>query len=363
MSEIGLQKDALDTPALWVELDLLEKNIASLAALFKEAGIQWRPHIKGVKVPAIAHKLIKAGAIGVTCAKLGEAEVMAAAGIEDILIANQVVGPQKIARLVNLRGQADVKVVVDDPANVAALGAAAQAKGVVLGVLVEVNTGMNRAGVLPGQPAVALSRQIHETPGLRYLGLMAWEGHTLVHEDANQKQHEIEKAVGLLAETAALCRQADLPVTIISGGGSGTYKISPFIPGLTEIQAGGAIFSDLTYQKWGVETEQALFVRSTVVSRPTPDRLIFDAGFKSLPAWFGRAPQPPALAAFKDFKASAEHGIVTLTTPDTSIRVGDAFDFVPGYTDMTLFLHDHLYGVRKGVVEVVWEIQGRGKIR
>jgi|SRR5688572_17711286 len=363
MSEIGLQKDVLDTPALWVDLNLLEKNIASLAALFKEAGIQWRPHIKGVKIPAIAHKLIRAGAIGVTCAKLGEAEVMAAAGIEDILIANQVVGPEKITRLVNLRGQADVKVVVDDGANVAALGAAARAKGVVLGVLVEVNTGMNRAGVLPGQPTVTLSRQIQKTPGLRYLGLMAWEGHTLVHEDAGQKHQEIEKAINLLSETAAMCRQADLPVSILSGGGSGTYKISPFIPGLTEIQAGGAIFSDLTYQKWGVETEQALFVRATVVSRPTPERLIFDAGFKSLPDWSGRMPRPPGLPGFASFKASAEHGIVALTSPDTSIRVGDAFDFIPGYTDMTLFLHDYLYGVREGVVEVVWAIQGRGKLR
>lgn len=363
MLEVGLQKDELDTPALWVDLNALESNIASLAALFKTAAVQWRPHIKGVKVPAIAHKLIKAGAIGVTCAKLGEAEVMAAAGIGDILIANQVVGPQKIIRLVNLSRQVDVKVAVDDLDNVAALGAAAQAKGVELGIVVEVNTGMNRAGVMPGQPAVEFSRRVHETPGLRYLGLMAWEGHTLVHEDANQKRQEIEKAVGLLAETAALCRNADLPVSIVSGGGSGTYKITPFLPGLTEVQAGGAIFWDLTYQQWGVETEPALFVRSTVVSRPTPDRLIFDAGFKALPAWLGRSPRPVGLSQFNGFKASAEHGIVSLTSPEVPVKVGDAFDFIPGYTDMTLFLHDDLYGVRDGLVEVVWPIQARGKIR
>jgi D-serine deaminase-like pyridoxal phosphate-dependent protein len=363
MSEVGLQKNELDTPALWVDLNTLESNIATLAALFERAGVQWRPHIKGIKIPAIAHKLLKAGAIGVTCAKLGEAEVMAAAGIEDILVANQVVGPQKITRLVNLRGQVDVKVAVDDLDNVAALGAAAQAKGVELGIVVEVNTGMNRAGVTPGRPAVEFSRKIHETPGLRYMGLMAWEGHTLVHEDVNQKRREVEKAVGLLAETAAMCREADLPVSIVSGGGSGTYKITPFLPGLTEIQAGGAIFCDLTYQHWGVETEPALFVRSTVVSRPTPDRLIFDAGFKALPAWLGRTPRPVGLPHFDGFKASAEHGVVIVTAGGATVKVGDAFDFIPGYTDMTLFLHDELYGVRDGLVEVVWPIQARGKIR
>ena len=362
MSEIGLKKTELDTPVLWVDLDLLESNIASLAEHFRTAGVNWRPHTKGIKVPAIAHKAIAAGAIGVTCAKLGEAEVMAAAGIKDILIANQIVGPIKTARLANLRRRADVKVVVDNEANVAQLGEAARAKGVEPGILVELDTGMHRAGVAPGQPAVELSRIVHETPGLRYMGLMTWEGHSLAIEDPDLKRQEIEKAIGLMTESVQLCREAGLPVSIVSCGGSGTYRVTPFLPGITEIQAGGAIFCDVRYQSWGVEMEPSLFVRTVVTSRPTLDRIIFDAGFKTLPDWAG-TPKPVGLSGVRTIGMSAEHGTVTLEAPDATVKVGDAFDFIVGYGDAAVFLHDKLYGIRDGIVEVVWAIQGRGKIR
>ena len=195
MNELGLPIDELDTPFLWVDLDQLEANIASLAAYFRAAGVAWRPHTKGMKVPEIAQRAIAAGAIGVTCAKLGEAEVMADAGIGDILIANQIVGPAKIARLVDLRRRADVKVAVDNPDNVRALGAAASAAGVEIGVLVEVELGMGRAGVAPTE-AAALSRLVHETPGLRYLGVMGWEGHTVGMTDPAAKRAAVEHCVG-----------------------------------------------------------------------------------------------------------------------------------------------------------------------
>jgi D-serine deaminase-like pyridoxal phosphate-dependent protein len=162
----------LETPVLWADLDQLERNIAYLANYFKADGVDWRPHVKGIKVPAIAHKALAAGAIGATCTKLSEAEVMAAAGIDDILIANQVVGLEKVARLTNLRRHADVKACVDDPGNAAELGRAATSRGVELGVLVEIDIGLNRAGVLPGQPAVEVARLVHQTPGLRLLSLM-----------------------------------------------------------------------------------------------------------------------------------------------------------------------------------------------
>ncbi len=362
MSDIGLKKEQLDTPILWVELDSLEENIKSLATYFKQAGVQWRPHIKGIKVPAIAHRLIAAGAIGVTCAKLGEAEVMAQAGIRDILIANQIVSPPKINRLVHLSRTANVKVAVDNAQNVAQLGQTAVAAGVEIGVLVDVNTGMNRTGVAPGEEAVELSLQVQATAGLRYLGLMAWEGHTLGHQDTAVKEQAIHQAVGLLLQTADQCRAAGLPVTIISGGGSGTYKTTPHIKGITEIQAGGAIFSDVAYQSWGVETTPCLFIRALVTSRPAPDRIIFDTGFKAMPAWHAQ-PRPLGIEGIKQFSTSAEHGVMILHEPNSQIRVGDTFDFVVGYTDSTLFLHDQLYGLRQGVVEVVWDIAGRGKLQ
>ena len=362
MNEVGLNKSELDTPVLWVDLNLLESNIAELAKHFETAGVNWRPHTKGMKVPGIAHKAIAAGAIGVTCAKLGEAEVMAAAGIIDILIANQVVGPRKMPRLANLCRYADVKVAVDSEDNVAELGQAATEKGTEIGVLVELDTGMHRAGVAPGRPAVELSRIAHQTPGLRYMGLMAWEGHTSVIPDPDEKRHGIEDSVSLLTESAQLCRDAGLPVSIVSGGGSGTYQVTPFLPGITEVQAGGAIFCDVAYRSWGVRTQPSLFVRTIVTSRPAPDRIIFDVGFKSLPAWAGE-PKPIGLSGVKSIGMSAEHGTITLEAPNASVRVGDVFDFVVGYGDSTVFLHDCLYGIRDDVVEVVWHIQGRGKIR
>ena len=215
MSEIGLHKEAVDTPILWVELDRLERNIARLAGHFQKAGIQWRPHTKGMKAPALAHKLIDAGAIGITCAKLGEAEVMVAAGIKDILVANQIVGAQKIARLVNLRRHADVKVIVDSVENILEIGAAATEKGVTIGVLIEVNVGMDRAGVLPGEPTVALARQIAKTPGLALKGLQTWEGHTLTVTDPIEKRSAIEQSIARFTDTAQQCRDEGLPVEIV----------------------------------------------------------------------------------------------------------------------------------------------------
>lgn len=362
MGEIGLHKTELDTPVLWVDLDRLDSNIETLAKHFQRAGVNWRPHVKGIKVPAIAHKVLKAGAIGLTCAKLGEAEVMAAAGVEDLLIANQVVGPKKIARLVNLRRQVDVKVLVDNQANVVELGRAATAKGVELGVLVEVNTGMDRAGVAPGQPVVDLACRANETPGLRFLGVMTWEGHALRFEDVEQKRQAIEEAISALTDSAQLCRDAGLSVPIVSCGGSGTYRVTPFLPGITEIEAGGAIFCDATYQRWGVETDPALFVRSIVTSRPASDRIIFDVGFKALPRWIGPG-KPVGLSGVKSIAMSAEHGIVTLDGPNEQVQIGDVFDFIVGYGDSTVFLYDYLYGIREEVVEAIWPIQARGKLQ
>ncbi len=361
MNEIGLSLESLDTPFLWVDLDQLEANIAALAAYFRDAGVAWRPHTKGMKTPPIAHLALAAGAIGVTCAKLGEAEVMAAADIRDILIANQIVGPLKIGRLVALRREADVKVAVDNAANVRDLGAAAVAAGVEIGVLVEVDNGMARAGVAPGAPAVALSQLVHATAGLRYEGIMGWEGHTVGIADPAAKRAAVTRAVGLLGESARLCRAAGLPVNIVSGGGSGDYTLSAHQGVLTEVQAGGAIFCDATYLAWGALTRPSLFVRTTVTSRPTPDRIITDAGFKALPAWT-RPPVPMGLPPAQPYRTSAEHGTLVLDTPDERILVGDAFDCIVGYGDATVFLYDRLVAARRGVVEAIWEVTGRGKL-
>jgi D-serine deaminase-like pyridoxal phosphate-dependent protein len=361
MTEIGLRKEELDTPALWVDLERMERNIAAVAGELAAAGVAWRPHIKGIKVPAIAHQLLRAGAIGVTCAKVGEAEVMAAAGIRDILIANQVVGPQKVTRLAALQRHAEVKAAVDHADNVAAIGAAAVAAGVEVGLVVEVDTGLARAGVLPGQPVVDLACRVAGAAGVRFRGVMTWEGHNLELKDPEAKRQGIEASIGQLLESAELCRRQGLPVEIVSGGGSGTYGITAHLAGMTEIQAGGAIFCDQSYQQWGVALESALYIQARVTSRPARDRVICDAGFKASSRGFP-APRP---VDYPDATCvlSAEHGIIRLARPDGRLRVGDVFDLEVGYADATVHQHDRLYGVRGGVVEVVWEVQARGKLR
>ncbi len=225
MSEIGLPKAELDTPALWVELDALERNIQRLAAHFKSAGIQWRPHTKGIKTPAVVHKLLAAGAMGVTCAKVGEAEVMVASGVQDILIANQVVTASKITRLANLQPHADVKTAVDNADVVKLTGAIATKKGVEVGLVIEVNTGMDRAGVPFGEPTLALARHIAATPGVKLRGLMTWEGHALALESDDAKRTEIERCIHRLLETVEQCRQSmDLSLKLSAQGAAEPIK-------------------------------------------------------------------------------------------------------------------------------------------
>ena len=358
---IGCDKNELDTPALWVDLDILERNIAKMAQFLQAAGVDWRPHTKGIKIPAIAHKLITAGAIGITCAKLGEAEVMAAAGIQDIMIANQVVGKTKATHLANLCHHADVIVSVDSLENVRQLSEAACQAGVAIRVVVEVNTGMDRCGVQPGEHAVELAKQIADLPGLRFSGVMGWEGHTVGIEDPEEKKRCIHLAVELLLTSAQMIRSTGLAAPIVSCGGSGSYRITALIPGITEVQAGGAALGDITYAEWGAQTEPGLFILATVISRPVPERAVVDAGRKAMNGEVAM----PVLRNFPGLKVkklNAEHGILVIEDPKLVLNVGDKLDFIAGYGDNTVFLHDNLFGVRNGKVEIVWEVQGRGRL-
>jgi D-serine deaminase-like pyridoxal phosphate-dependent protein len=358
---IGGDSSTLDTPVMWVDLDLMERNIAHLSSFFRHAGVGWRPHIKGIKVPEIALLLVDAGAIGVTCAKLSEAEVMAAAGIGDILIANQVVGPVKMARLANLRRETDVMVAVDSIENAQEISQAASIAGAGIRILVEVDSGLHRCGVQPGQPAVDLATRIEELPGLQVAGVMAWEGHTRRIADPDEKERACKEAVGSLVQSGEAIRAAGLEAPIVSCGGSGTHRITSHIPGVTEIQAGGAIFSDVAYRSWGVETDCSLFVRATVVSRPTRTRAVVDAGFKAMSGWIAM-PEPRGVPGARLAVLDAEHGIMELDSADVSLQVGDKIDFIIGYGDTTVYMHDHLLGMRHGRVETLWDVQARGKL-
>ncbi len=362
---IGRPIAELDTPALLLDLDAFERNVARMRqVILEDAGIGWRPHTKALKTPALAHALLRAGALGVTCAKLEEAEVMAAAGVRDILIANQVVGAVKVARLARLARHADVIVAVDAEAQVLALDAAAREAGTRPRVVVEVNVAMNRAGVEPGEPVVALARRVAASPGLRFAGLMGWEGGGIAGlRDPVEKRRAVEAAVGRLTESADRCRAAGLPVAIVSCGGTGTYWIAAKLPGVTEVQAGGGVLGDAHYRtNYGVDLECALTILTTVVSRPTPTRVVCDAGWKSM----ARVPMPPeplGVGEVASLALSAEHATLELARPAAAPRIGDRVQFVAGYSDATVFLHDELHGVRGGRLEAIWPILGRGKTR
>ena len=355
---IGLSRDAIDTPALLIDLDALERNIAKMAAFFRGVDAELRPHTKTHKTPIIARKQIEAGAIGVTCAKVGEAEAMVAGGVTDILIANQVVGEVKLARLASLARQATLTVAVDDPANVAALAEAALRFGATINVLVEVNVGMNRCGVEPGEPALALARVVQGTKGLVFKGLMGYEGHCVMVPDRSGRIAAATHAMTLLLDTRAYLEAAGVAVEVVSGGGTGTYDITGKLRGMTEIQAGSYATMDAKYHSVGLPFERALTLLTTVISRPTPTRAVTDAGMKAITLEFG-VPQPLASPGITIDKLSEEHGIATVGDADP--RPGDKLELVPSHGCTTINLHDRYYGIRAGKVECVWQIAGRGK--
>ena len=360
---VGQPVQALDTPALLINIPVMDRNIARMAETFRAAGINWRPHTKGLKSPVLVERLLAAGAIGITCAKTSEAEVMAEAGVRDILIANQVVGAAKIDRLLRVRTMADPIVAVDSVANVQELESAMQAAGATLRVVVEVDTGMHRAGTAPGEATVELAKRVAASPSLRFVGVMGWEGHATRAAEPGVKEARIAEAVGLLTQTADACRAAGLPVEIVSCGGTGTYWITAQLPGITEIQAGGGILSDVVYiEQMGVDHEPAATILATVTSRPTPTRIICDTGKKTMSS-DGAKPRPLLSSTVRSVGLSAEHATIELDEPATTPEVGDKIEFIVGYTDTTVHLHEELYAVRDGLVEAVWPVLGRGKLR
>ena len=278
---IGMTRDAIDTPVLLVDLDALEYNIARLAEHFRTAGKNLRPHTKSHKTPAIAHLQLAAGAQGITCAKVGEAEVMADAGIQDILIANEVVGRRKIERLMALAARCDIMVAVDDPQNLADLHEAAQAYKVCPRVLVEVNIGHNRCGVAP-TAAIQLARTVAQAPHLRFCGLMGYEGHIIDLEDQEARDAGARTCLQRLVDARDAVERAGLDCPICSASGTGDYYVSTSFDGITEVQAGSYALMDAAYAKLGLGFKNALSVLTTVTSRPAPEQVITDAGLKSL---------------------------------------------------------------------------------
>jgi len=357
----------VDTPSLILDLDAFERNLHRLDASLAGRDVKVRPHSKSHKCPQIALAQIARGAVGVCCQKVSEAEAMVLGGVKDVLIANEVVGAVKLARLAALARQAHVAVCVDDPGNVAALDAAiGQEFGMRLDVLVEINVGANRCGVEPGEPAVELARRVSECRNLRFEGLQAYHGSAQHLRKVEERRAAIERAVARVRDTVAALNRAGMRCGKVTGAGTGTYAFEAASGVYDEIQPGSYIFMDVDYGKndWtesGIPRfEHSLFVWTTVMSRPTAERAVVDAGLKASSVDSGM-PKVADDDSVEYVKASDEHGVLKLSGA-SGYGVGDKLKLIPGHCDPTVNLYDHYVCVRGGKVEAIWPITARGAV-
>ena len=352
----------VDTPSLLLDADALQANLQRMAGFFAHRPAKLRPHFKSHKCTRIARLQMQAGAVGITCAKLGEAEVLADAGVHELLIANQVVGPLKVARLVELARRARPMVAVDNAENLAMLSAAVAAAKLTLGVLVEVDIGMHRCGVPPGAPALALARLAASLPGLRFEGLQAYEGHVVDLRDEAERTEKTRAALKPLVETRRLIEAAGLKVNIVTGGGTGTYTITGDYPGVDEVQAGSYAAMDWWYTDIRPEFRQAMSILSTIISRPAPDKAILDVGRKGVGAEWG-PPRVKGLPAAEVVGFGSEEHLTLRVPGESALRVGDRLELIPSHGCTTSNLYREFVLHREGCVTEVWPIEGSGKLQ
>lgn len=352
----------IDTPALLLDAEALQANIDRLAAYFAPRHCKLRPHFKSHKCTGIARLQMKAGAVGITCAKLGEAEAVADAGIRNILIANQIVGPLKIARLVDLCRRADPMVAIDSADNVKMLSEMASAAGVTIGVLVEVDVGMDRCGVAAGQPALELARLAISLPGLRFEGLQAYEGHCVDLPDLAERTKKTQASLKLLVDSRRLIERSGLPVNIVSSGGTGTYTITGVCDGIDELQAGSYAAMDWCYGDIRPEFKQAMSILATVISRPRPGLVVIDVGRKGAGSEWG-VPRVKDLPGFKLVGNGSEEHFRIAVPDDSPIKIGDRIQVIPSHGCTTSNLYSEFVVHQNGVVIDKWPIEGRGKLQ
>lgn len=356
---IGARKWDIETPALLIDLDLMDKNIAKMSEYFGARRQKLRAHSKTHKSPIIAHKQISCGSLGVCVQKLGEAEVMVNGGVDDVLITNEVVDPRKMRRLVALNNYADVKVAVDNAVTASTLSDVAKAQGKKQPVVVEVDVRNKRCGTPPGKPTVDLVERISGLSGLDFRGVMGYEGPFLDVTDFSTRKEGASKLVHLLTDTVEMIERRGIQVEIVSAGSTGTYNITGDCDGITEVEAGSYVFMDSTYRRLqGLGFECALTVLGTVVSRPLPERVIVDVGWKAVTSELG-IPEVKDMEEVKLHHLSEEHGLISVDGGN-SLQVGDKLEIVPSHCCTTVNLYDTYYGMRKEQVETEWPVAARG---
>ena len=363
-ASLGQSLEEVDTPALIVDLDAFERNLRSLVDAVAGRGVRVRAHAKTHKCPEIARRQVAAGAVGVCCQKVSEAEAMVEGGIADVLVSNEVVGAPKLARLAELATRARIGVCVDDAANVRDVSVAARRSGATLDVYVEIDVGARRCGVAPGEAALGLAREIAGAPGLRFAGLQAYHGAAQHLRTMAERRAAIEFAAQAARDTRALIESAGIACPTVTGGGSGTFAFEIESRAFDEIQPGSYVFMDADYAKneWAAPLprfEHALFVLATVMSRPAAGRAVLDAGLKasSVDSGLPTVWQRPGL---RYARASDEHGVLELEAGATAPALGAKMLLVPGHCDPTVNLYDWYVCLRGGKVEALWPITARG---
>jgi D-serine deaminase-like pyridoxal phosphate-dependent protein len=347
-----MRKQEIDTPALLLDLDAVEENIAAMARYFAARPQKLRPHFKTPKTPEVARRQLAAGAIGITAAKVGEAEVLARAGLGAILIANQIVGRTKIDRMFEAARAVEIIATVESEFNIRELEEGAARAGASIGAIIEVDTGMHRCGTAEPAETVALARRIAGGP-LRYRGVMGYEGHAVLIADRDTREAMARAALSTLSVHVEALRAAGLAPEIVSAGGTGTYDIAGNWPDVTEVQAGSYVFMDGAYRFVRPDFgRSALTLLATVVARHG-EWAIIDAGMKSLTNEFG-APRGKDLPV-KVARLSEEHGHVEAGSLE--IAPGAKIEIVPSHGDTTINLHSEYYVCRGDEVVAIWPIE------
>jgi D-serine deaminase-like pyridoxal phosphate-dependent protein len=359
----------LETPAVVVDLDVMERNLARMAAYCREHKLLLRPHTKSHKIPELAQRQIASGAHGITVAKLGEAEVMLNAGITDILIAYPIVGDDKTARLARLAEQAGITVSLDSEDSARGISAAATRQGSKIGVLVEMDVGFKRCGLGNENDVLALAKIISDLPSLEFKGLMFFPGHfTAPPAQRAILRDEVNK---FLDRTTAAFARAELPLAIVSGGSTPTAYESNLFHGVNEVRPGMYIFNDRTTAAIEAASfsDCALSVLVTVVSTAVSGHAIVDGGSKTFSSDRYQAEDGVGFGLVKEDhaavveKLSEEHGHLNVARSEHKYKVGERLSIIPNHVCTTLNLHDEVYGVRGEQVETSWRVAGRGKVR
>jgi D-serine deaminase-like pyridoxal phosphate-dependent protein len=359
----------LSTPALLLDLDALEGNIAAMAAHTKAACINLRPHSKGAKSIEIGRRQMAAGAVGICCTTIGEAEVIAGSGIEGVLITSPVVTPTMIDRLVALNREAKgLMVVADNPVNVDALDGAAQAAGKPISVVVEFDVGQGRTGVPTAEGVVALARRIKDSTHLCFAGIQAYYGHLQHIASFAERKAACDAQIERVRPLLATLKSEGLAAEIVTGGGTGTFDIDPTGSVYTEVQPGSYPFMDREYIEIDMTPSRAspfkaaLFVQATVVSANREGFAVVNAGYKSFATEGGVATvASPRLTRAKYRLMGDEHGGVDYDPKGGSLRLGDTVEFLPPHCDPTINLYDRYHCVRGDTLVDIWPVDARGR--